>query len=204
MEQIDIVYDFQSLTPLKDTDLDGYREAFDFVSKHEDICNVAVSGAYGSGKSSVLETLKSVDQSHKYINISLADFTNTETAGNNFHSDKEDSKDANKKQTSKDNRLEGKILNQLIHQINPDDIPLTNFRIKREPDKKESGKQAVIIILTLLSLIYLLSYSSVKDFIANNESFASLEWLLHPLTCIVLLNTGMISALMMRLSACCC
>lgn len=45
----------------------------------------------------------------------------------------------------KETTLEGKILNQLIHQIPVDRIPQTNFRVK-----KDVGRRNIIIITILL------------------------------------------------------
>ena len=48
--------DFQKLTPTNDASIGVYDEALDYVFHHDDICNVAVSGPYNAGKSSILET----------------------------------------------------------------------------------------------------------------------------------------------------
>ena len=50
--------DFQKLTPIDDARIDGYDEALEYVFDHDDIRNVAVSGSYSAGKSSILETYK--------------------------------------------------------------------------------------------------------------------------------------------------
>ena len=47
-------YHFERLTPIDDMDLNVYEEAIDFVFNNSDIKNVAISGAYSAGKSSVL------------------------------------------------------------------------------------------------------------------------------------------------------
>jgi len=47
-------YHFEKLTPNENGDIRVYESAIDFVFEHDDIRNVAISGAYGAGKSSVL------------------------------------------------------------------------------------------------------------------------------------------------------
>ena len=47
---------FHKLTPSDNVDISIYTEAIDFVFTDDDIKNVAISGSYGAGKSSVLET----------------------------------------------------------------------------------------------------------------------------------------------------
>jgi len=54
----DKTYSFQKLTPVSDADISVYREAIDFVFDNLDVKNVAISGAYSAGKSSILESYK--------------------------------------------------------------------------------------------------------------------------------------------------
>ena len=65
---------FDKLTPISKADLDIYNQAFDFIFKDDEIKNVAISGPYGAGKSSLLETYKSIHGEKKFIHISLAHF----------------------------------------------------------------------------------------------------------------------------------
>lgn len=51
-------YNFQKLTPINDVELNIYDHALDFIFKNDDVKNIAISGAYSAGKSSVLETYK--------------------------------------------------------------------------------------------------------------------------------------------------
>ena len=50
---------FQKLTPTQEADLSGYEDAFHYIFAEDDIRNIAISGAYSSGKSSVIESWKS-------------------------------------------------------------------------------------------------------------------------------------------------
>ena len=49
---------FYDLTPINDIELGIYEDAINFSLKNDKILNVAISGSYGSGKSSLLETYK--------------------------------------------------------------------------------------------------------------------------------------------------
>lgn len=114
-----MVNKFQKLTPVRNIELGIYQEAIEYAFSEDDIMNIAISGAYGAGKSSVVETFEEKNPDKKFLHISLAHFEETK---------ENDDKGMDEK------RLEGKILNQLIHQIQPDKIPLTNFKVKREAD----------------------------------------------------------------------
>lgn len=51
-------YHFERLTPINDIELKVYEDAINYVFENQDIKNVAISGAYSAGKSSVLESYK--------------------------------------------------------------------------------------------------------------------------------------------------
>ena len=101
-------YHFERLTPIDDMDLNVYEEAIDYAFDNSDIKNVAISGAYSAGKSSVLASYKKKHSNLQFLHISLAYFQSL---------DQEDETEV------KESVLEGKILNQLIHQIPSEKIP---------------------------------------------------------------------------------
>lgn len=55
----------------------GYNTAKDLKEKLADsnVFNIAITGPYGSGKSTILNTLKDIDKNHNYLSISLASLT---------------------------------------------------------------------------------------------------------------------------------
>lgn len=131
---------FQKLTPVNDADISVYEEAIDFIFENEDITNVAISGAYSAGKSSVIESYKKKHKNLKFLHISLAHF---------------ESQDENKKEDKvKESVLEGKILNQLIHQIPVEEIPQTNFRVKKDTGKKDIYLMSLVLCLLFGSIVF--------------------------------------------------
>lgn len=142
-------YNFEKLTPDKDADISVYEEAIEFVFDNSDVTNIAISGAYGAGKSSVIESYEKKHDNKNFLHISLAHFEPTE---------RNESEDSVKETT-----LEGKILNQLIHQIPVDRIPQTNFRVK-----KDVGRRNIIIITILLYvLLGSITFISMSNKIQN-------------------------------------
>lgn len=140
-------YFFQKLTPKDDADISVYDEAINFVFENNDITNVAISGAYSAGKSSVIESYKNKHRELNFVHISLAHFRNP------------DEEDVN---IVRESVLEGKILNQLIHQISVEKIPQTNFRVKRETSKKGIILMTAILSLLLGSVTYLLLFGTMS------------------------------------------
>lgn len=74
-EQINI--DYEPLTPavIEDEKAQSYIEALNFACSRPDIRNIAVTGPYGAGKSSVLLTWeRAEDNDFRVMTVSLADF----------------------------------------------------------------------------------------------------------------------------------
>ena len=145
---------FQKLTPitLSDDEMRGYNEALDFVFKEDDLLNIAISGPYASGKSSVFKTYeeKCLEKKKlKGIHISLSYFSpNLKSKIKNQNPDDE--------LTFNDElMLERKIINQLIHQIEPKQIPYTDFKVKAESKSWVNIFWASIISLFFCCFIYI-------------------------------------------------
>lgn len=67
-------YRFERLTPADNVDLDVYEDTIDYVFDNPDVRNVATSGAYSAGKSSVLASYKKKYSNLCFLYISLAHF----------------------------------------------------------------------------------------------------------------------------------
>ena len=67
-------YEFERLTPTDDIELDVYEEAIDYIFNNHDVRNIAISGAYSAGKSSVLASYKKKHRDLHFLHISLAHF----------------------------------------------------------------------------------------------------------------------------------
>ena len=62
-------YHFERLTPIDNMNLDVYEEAIDYVFNNPDVKNVAISGAYSAGKSSVLASYKRRHDDLRFLHI---------------------------------------------------------------------------------------------------------------------------------------
>jgi hypothetical protein len=173
---------FKKLTPIKDADISTYKQALDYIFEEEDLLNVAITGAYSSGKSSVLETYKSKnDKNLKFIHVSLADFEmiNESTESNvrkgfsitNSETTLE-GKIINQSTTNSETVLEGKIINQLIHQISSEKIPQTHFKIKRNGSIRKTVEIASFLIVWLLSFYLTIFQNNWSKYVSKlQESF---------------------------------
>ncbi len=64
---------FYNLAPIKDADINIYTEVLDYSLENNDVKNVVITGIYGAGKSSLIESYKE-KKKNKFIHISLAHF----------------------------------------------------------------------------------------------------------------------------------
>ncbi|WP_221637011.1 YobI family P-loop NTPase [Listeria booriae] len=172
---------FLKLTPEKDVDISGYEDALDFALRDKDIKNVAISGIYSSGKSSVIETYKDQKNDKKFLHISLGYYRSDENSenikkkvktipekGESVEIDKE--KNPMKWETD-DRLLEGKILNQLLHQIESKKIPQTIFKVKRSVEKKDIVSLCFLIMTGIILFLSLLNYNVWTKYIADTFNF---------------------------------
>ncbi|MDP6002775.1 hypothetical protein QKL74_15915, partial [Acinetobacter bereziniae] len=104
------------LTPIQNADEDkAYTEMLTYAVSQQDINNIAITGPYGAGKSSVILTFQKFNPQWNYLNISLATF-----------------KDSQEDEQYKDidiETIEKSILQQLLYTVSQRDIPKS--RLKR-------------------------------------------------------------------------
>lgn len=160
-------YKFQKLTPVNDVELGVYKNAIDFVFDNDDLKNIAISGQYSAGKSSLVESYKKSYPKIKFIHISLAHFRTADQA---------ETSDLDK--PINETALEGKILNQLIHQISTDNIPQTKFKVKKKVTSKSVAKNTFFIVLFIVMILHITLFDKWHDFVL----FLSDGWLKTLLT----------------------
>nr|WP_237028244.1 hypothetical protein [Pectobacterium carotovorum] len=148
-------YKFQKLTPISDVELGVYKNAIDFVFANDDLKNIAISGQYSAGKSSLVESYKKSHSNIKFVHISLAHFRATEEVETN-ESVKAISETA----------LEGKILNQLIHQIDADDIPQTNFKVKKKAKTSSIVMNTIFMALFIATVLHITLFKKWGEFVS--------------------------------------
>ena len=129
---------FRPLTPNDAIDLHHYQEALDYVFSSGKIRNIALTGSYGSGKSSVIRSYENIHKEQTFIHISLARFEEQgQSAGNPADP------------TKTVNILEGKIINQLLHQIPEKELSPSYI----QPQDKISLNRHLLMVLSFLAFI---------------------------------------------------
>ncbi|MDB2705287.1 hypothetical protein N9Y67_01970 [Pseudomonadota bacterium] len=99
---------YKDLSPVSDADSDGkYSEALNFAMANNQVRNIALTGPYGSGKSSVLRTFDN-NSDYKFLNISLASFDEEEKV--------------------EDILIERSIIQQMFYGEHSDKLPFSRFK----------------------------------------------------------------------------
>lgn len=160
-------YQFRALTSNKDVEIKPVTlEALQFaIDKNSEVTNVAITGNYGAGKSSVVESFESKYTDKTFLHISLGQYD--ETIGSEKNG-------LNNRQI---NTIEGKIINQLLHQINPNQIRKSIFKTLDAESQIKPFNISVYVGLVLLSL-YSLNISSWNGLI---QDFSWLSWTTKPI-----------------------
>ncbi|MFJ7661231.1 hypothetical protein ACIQXW_02410 [Lysinibacillus sp. NPDC097162] len=137
--------EFESLVPTNSMDENKktFIEALKWATSNPDNKNIAITGTYGAGKSSLIETfIKEEKLENETVKISIATF-NQETIN-----------DAPKPVDSEvpiENILEQQILQQLFYKIEPNKIPLSQFTRFYDLDRFKTISR--ILFLLLMSIL---------------------------------------------------
>lgn len=138
---------YNFLSPTDDAEnIDYYTESLNWALLNRNkIKNIAISGPYGSGKSSVLQTFKkrNKNKDFKFLNISLATFKEIKT-----DPPKPEDKDLLR-------LIELSILQQFFYHEKDDKIPDSRFKKIKSHSKWFFTLQTISFIVFLISFLYL-------------------------------------------------
>ncbi|WP_214740806.1 P-loop NTPase fold protein [Exiguobacterium sp. s48] len=137
---------FEDLTPSKDVDEDGkYSEAITWGLKNKSVKNIALTGPYGSGKSSLLNTYQEKhNHNYHFLNISLATFQ--QEAGH-----------------LQENELEKSILQQMIYRVKGRTIPFSRFKRINHVNNLSIIFSFTLFLMSVTAGIFLFQPSYFRD-----------------------------------------
>lgn len=168
---------YRSLLPKNDMKLDNYLDALNYAMDTDEIRNIALSGSYGSGKSSVINSYENVYSGKRFLHVTLADFEEQHrpkpNAGDTAQNSLKNTVDL----------LEGKILNQLLHQIDVTNIPQSRFRSKTADSSRLKIRSVVFAVLFAAVLLYSIrfeAWQALVNTLPSGPFFLNIAWTAHP------------------------
>lgn len=154
---------YRSLGPIDDIqEGEGFVEALNWAIQQKNIFNIALTGNYGSGKSSIIQTLlkKNNDINERTITISLANFNNVAHSGD-----------------SSLNNLEKGILKQLFYKLDSSSIPNSKFKKIRNINFKSDYIQSLFVIIITVTALYFIFPNLIHPILNNFTSGIHNFWL---------------------------
>lgn len=146
------------LIDIEDNNLNIYFKELDKVLESNNLNNIAITGFYGTGKSSIIETyLDEKKINDDVIKVSLSQYSYNEKEKKILGDSLLDIK------IEEENRIEEQIINQIIHQINFNNIYLSNYRVKKNIPERNKW-----FIFSCFSFLLIIFYS-IFFFISNNK-----------------------------------
>lgn len=160
---------YVDLAPVDCADPDGsYSKALEFALGNGRIKNIALTGPYGSGKSSIIKTFETNSRrKYSFLNISLASFKEDNTS----NTDKE----------SQNRLIERSILQQMLYGADANNLPYSRF--KRISTPEHALLKSLLLVFWIISSYGL--YLNKSELI-NFHLYSTSWWLLVGLITFVL------------------
>lgn len=130
------------------------------------VFNIALTGSYGAGKSSILKTFKAYYPEYHYVNVSLASFVEVNRS--------ESDSTSKGKDDSFEEQLEYSILQQLFYHVKATNIPESRFgRIERTSSRKRILMAVSILVFVVANLFLFCQVQVNKYFLIPAEVLKS-------------------------------
>ncbi|API88395.1 hypothetical protein BKP56_03365 [Marinilactibacillus sp. 15R] len=177
-------YIFKSLGPVDNVELGKYEDALNQMIEDSSIFNVGLTGPYGAGKSSLIESFKKKNIQKNFIHIALGKYDTIDGGSNSlenpigvYEGENLEKKSVNqqriKSPTQDFKEIEGKIINQLLHQVNVDNVPQAFTKVKKNNSFGKIILWAFIVPLVLAFSVFLLRFEDWVAFVEINN----MNWL---------------------------
>lgn len=172
-----------------------YEKKLIAALRHELVLNIALTGIYGSGKSSILNTFKKTYKNKgewDFLEVSLSTFK-VEKAIRNSNNEDSDPPSVDKEiktlTPDKIQLIERSILQQFFYAVPQSDIPLSRFKRITENSKETYRVTLGVIVLTLWSYIYAFSQAGfITELVEFSEWYKYLNLVILILCTLFIIN----------------
>lgn len=160
-----------------------YLDALKTAIDDQNISNIALTGGYGSGKSTIIRTFQERNRGYKYLNISLASF-----------------KDNQQEDEKLERKLEISILQQIFYHVAPSVIPDSRFKRIVNISGRKLWMIAAGLILWLISAITIFSFRYIEKLNPGSWDLSkSFSWYAVPVFLIFFSGIGFFAKAVVRL-----
>lgn len=171
---------FNALTPeVLDENKQIYTEALDYAFSNSDIKNIAITGIYGAGKSTVWNTYVHQKGLSNVITVSLGKYKNnvrddyslkeaplSKPISSTSYCDKDKcSKEKKADDLDDDNRVERQLINQILSQIESEKIPLSKYVFKSNKSILNICLQSLAFLSMICSILLLITRDAFMPFV---------------------------------------
>ncbi len=140
-----------------------YLDSLKKAINTEGINNIALTGSYGSGKSTILKTFRHSHPEYKYLNISLASFKENK---------------GKPEDTEFERKLEVSILQQMFYHVEPSIIPDSRFKRITNITQERLRKFSFFLSLWLFSVLLLFKFDYINILNPEGWKFAyRIDWI---------------------------
>lgn len=166
---------YEVLNPNENSDIDGYSEMLQVALKTQGTSNIAITGTYGSGKSSFLRTFENRYKEWNYLHISLATFE--EVKSNKEESNNDDIKE------KQHQLIERSILQQIFYKEKDKAIPFSRFKRIINVKKSSLILHSIFIgmlILYCVSIFFPLKVEElfIYDLKSKIKEYSFISWII--------------------------
>lgn len=157
------------LSPLNNLDSHNYSVYKKYLSealRNNRVKNIAITGDFGIGKSSILKTFCRETNSN-FMFLSLAEYNNHENNGKNEQLDVFGNSNHNNQnnETNERNKFESSLLRQIISLCHRGKIPLSGLKLVPEEKTKSKRKRLTVLLCIDIVAICFVSFSkNVSEF----------------------------------------
>lgn len=128
--------------------------------------NIALSGGYGIGKSSILKTFVNSNSRHKILNISLANFSHFQ---GNIAKNKSKSNDNTENNII--NKIEENIVKQMFYTVKYSKIPFSRYKKIEHISNTRNRLNIILINIFIFVSIYIFKPNIIYNFIDKLKIF---------------------------------
>lgn len=160
-----------------------YKSVLDFALGDDDVKNIAISGAYCSGKSTIWNTYLKEAKRDDVITVQLGKYIDYYSNNNLVNQQK---KQNTSDENEIENRVERQIINQILAQVKPNKIPLYEHKYKQNKKCLDFCLGIIFSVLLSLCIFFWNDYKYVYTVLCELKISLSL-WVLSRISLSIIL-----------------